>query len=65
VHAPALLINGDAAGPLFRSTIPATLHRLLPDSTRVEIGQASHLMHEDNPEAFNEALLAFLARHGG
>jgi pimeloyl-ACP methyl ester carboxylesterase len=30
---------------------------------RVEIRDASHLMHEDNAAAVNEAILGFLGRH--
>jgi pimeloyl-ACP methyl ester carboxylesterase len=60
VRAPVLLVNGDSSGSLFRSTIPATLHRLLPNSRRAVIADASHIMHEDNPAAFNDALVRFL-----
>ena len=65
VRAPVLLVNGDSSGPLFRSTIPATLHRLLQNSRRAVIANASHMMHEDNPPAFNDALLRFLRTDAG
>lgn len=65
VRAPVLLVNGDSSGPLFRRTIPATLHRLLQNSRRAVIANASHMMHEDNPAAFNDALLRFLRTDAG
>ena len=34
----------------------------LPRAERVQIPRASHIVHEDNPAAFNEALIAFLAK---
>lgn len=36
---------------------------LLSQVERVEIPLASHLMHEENPEAFNRAVLDFVRRH--
>jgi pimeloyl-ACP methyl ester carboxylesterase len=37
----------------------------MPRVERVDIRNASHLMYEDNAEAFNDAVLDFLARNGG
>jgi pimeloyl-ACP methyl ester carboxylesterase len=39
------------------------LEEILPNTERVEIPNASHLMHEENASAFNEAILEFLGRH--
>lgn len=36
------------------------LQELIPDSRRIDIPDASHIMHEDNPEAFNDAVIDFL-----
>jgi pimeloyl-ACP methyl ester carboxylesterase len=41
------------------------LEELLPIVERVEIPDASHLMHEDNASAVNEAIVGFLRRHRG
>jgi pimeloyl-ACP methyl ester carboxylesterase len=38
------------------------LEELIPTSQRVEIPHASHIMHEDNPDAYNRAVLTFLGR---
>jgi pimeloyl-ACP methyl ester carboxylesterase len=39
------------------------LEELLPEMERVEIPDASHLMHEDNAAVVNEVILGFLGRH--
>jgi pimeloyl-ACP methyl ester carboxylesterase len=39
------------------------LEEILPNTERVEIPNASHLMHEENAPAVNEEILAFLDRH--
>ncbi len=39
------------------------MEELLPNPERVEIPDASHLMHEDNSSRVNEAVLDFLGRH--
>lgn len=63
MEAPALLVAGERTPPLFRKTIIGKLEQLLPDAERVEIPNAAHLMHEENPEAFNTQLLSFLNQH--
>jgi pimeloyl-ACP methyl ester carboxylesterase len=62
VKAPTLLVTGDASAPLLRITLTNALQRLLPHVERVTIPGASHIMHEDDPATFNEAVLAFLRR---
>jgi pimeloyl-ACP methyl ester carboxylesterase len=46
--------------PVILRRLTDRLHELLPDSERVEIADASHLMHEDNPGMVNAAILGFL-----
>ena len=46
--------------PMFSVRLTDRLEELLPDATRVEVPGASHLAHEDNAEAVNEAILAFI-----
>jgi pimeloyl-ACP methyl ester carboxylesterase len=62
VQAPTLLLTGAASPPLFR-LLAEGLRERLPRAQRVEIAGASHLLHEDAPEATSAAILAFLARH--
>ena len=55
-----LLGGGDRSPAVFHATLLGKLANLLPNAERVEIPEASHLMHEENPDAFNQALLSFL-----
>lgn len=59
VDVPALLVNGEQSIPLFR-LLSDRLEELLPQAKRTFIPAASHAMHEDNPEMFNEQVLRFL-----
>ena len=62
ISVPTLLIYGEHD----RLTPPAigrALHERIAGSEFVEIEGAGHLTNIERPEAFNEALLAFLARH--
>lgn len=59
---PTLLVQGEVSPPMF-GRITDELARVLPDAARVTIPAASHIMHVENSPAFNEAVLAFLARH--
>jgi pimeloyl-ACP methyl ester carboxylesterase len=63
VSVPTLLITGDQSPP-FLIHLTDRLEELLPAVERNEIQDASHLMHEDNPAAVNQAILDFVGRHG-
>ena len=60
LQTPTLLMNGQKS-PAFFVRLTELLADLLPNAQRVEIVDASHWVHEDNPVAMNEAILAFLA----
>jgi pimeloyl-ACP methyl ester carboxylesterase len=62
IRAPVLLVVGEQS-PLHLRVLVDRLEELLPDMERVEIPDASHLMHEDNAAVVNEAILGFLGRH--
>lgn len=62
VKTPTLLVTGEQSPPLLRRTLTGRLESLLPNVERVEIHNASHVMHEQNPKGFNQAVLAFLHR---
>jgi pimeloyl-ACP methyl ester carboxylesterase len=58
---PTLLLNGEQSPSVFHR-LTDRLQELLPNSERVEIDGASHMMHEDNVSAYNAAVLSFLER---
>ena len=66
VKAPTLLLLGKES-PAFLHRLTDRLEELLPNVERSVVPGASHVMHEDNPRAVNEAVLGFLgvaaARH--
>jgi pimeloyl-ACP methyl ester carboxylesterase len=62
VRAPTLLVNGHDSPRIFHR-LTDELARLLPRARRVGIPAASHIMHEDNPAAYNAAVLSFLDGH--
>jgi pimeloyl-ACP methyl ester carboxylesterase len=62
VRAPTLLVNGQESPRIFHCLIDR-LAELLPAARRIGIPAASHIMHEDNPAAYNAAVLAFLDGH--
>ncbi len=57
---PTLLITGQRSPRLFHRLTEA-LAELLPRAQRVDISDASHIIHEDNPSGFRDAVLPFLA----
>lgn len=59
IHAPTLLITGESS-PVLWHKLTDQLEELIPDSRRIEIPNASHIMHEDNAAAYNRAVLSFL-----
>lgn len=62
ITAPTLLTNGERS-PVFFHRIVDALERCLPRSDRVAIPGASHTVPSESPQAFAEAVMAFLARH--
>jgi pimeloyl-ACP methyl ester carboxylesterase len=62
VAAPTLLMTGERS-PAYLLRLTDRLQRLLPNPERVKIAGASHLMHEEDPDAVNEAILGFVGRH--
>lgn len=56
---PVLLVTGERSVDLFHR-LADRLAELLPRVHRVGIAGATHAMHEDNPAAFNRAVLEFL-----
>jgi pimeloyl-ACP methyl ester carboxylesterase len=59
---PVLLLQG-AMSPAMFGLITDELVRVLPSAERATIPAASHGMHAQNPAAYNDAVLAFLAKH--
>ena len=62
IRRPVLLVTGERSPP-FALRLTDRLEELLPIVERVEIPDASHLMHEENATAVNEAIVGFLGRH--
>ena len=60
VAARSLIVAG-ANSPVFLRRMATLLASLLPNSSSFEVPSASHVMHLENPAAFNPALLRFLA----
>ena len=62
VKAPTLVMGG-AQTPRYFALISEVVVRCLPGSRLVTIPNATHPLSIQNPAAFNEALLQFLAQH--
>ncbi|MBV8521952.1 MAG: alpha/beta hydrolase [Acetobacteraceae bacterium] len=62
IRAPTLLIGGAKSPPPFPQIIDA-LVQAIPGAERVTIPHASHTMNLENPAAFNQAVLSFIAAH--
>ncbi len=62
IRAPVLLVTGELS-PALALRLTDRLEELLPTVERVEIPDASHLMHEENAPAVNDAIVGFLGRH--
>lgn len=60
VTAPTLLVTGERSPALLRLHLTRRLVDLLPNVRHVQIQEASHVMHEQNPAAFNKEVLSFL-----
>lgn len=63
IKTPTLLVTGERSPPLLRRVVTDKLEALLPNVERVEVPGASHIMHEQNSAAYNEAVLNFLRSH--
>src|SRR5262245_44721505 len=61
VKTPTLVVGGKQS-PRYLALINGVIVQCIPGSRLVVIPQASHLMSHQNPVAFNEALLHFLAQ---
>jgi pimeloyl-ACP methyl ester carboxylesterase len=61
VTVPTLLLSGERSPPLMR-VLTDRLEELLPHAERVDIPDASHDAHVDNPSAVTSAVLTFLER---
>ncbi|MGQ2182044.1 alpha/beta fold hydrolase (plasmid) [Bradyrhizobium barranii] len=62
VKAPTLVIDGELSPKRFH-VINDMLEHCLPSVERATIPAASHQMEVENPQAFNERVLAFIAKH--
>lgn len=62
IKTPTLLLRGDSS-QRWMLLANDELAKEMPEAERVLIPHASHLLHGMNPQAFSEAVLAFLARH--
>jgi pimeloyl-ACP methyl ester carboxylesterase len=60
IKAPMFLVKG-AKSPDFLRAILDQLHTCVPSSIETDIPNASHGVQYENPQAFNDALLQFLA----
>ena len=61
VGQPTLLVESERGPKLFKHLLEH-LEKLIGRSERVRIPEASHIMHEDNPEAFYQSIVSFLRR---
>jgi pimeloyl-ACP methyl ester carboxylesterase len=62
LRVPTLLLTGKRS-PAVLLRLTDRLEELLTHVERLEIRDASHVMHEDDPPAVNRAILDFLGRH--
>ena len=64
ISVPTLLVTGEQSLAFFER-IADRLQKCIPVVERQRIRGGSHLMFEDQPEAFNRVVLDFLSRHSG
>jgi non-heme chloroperoxidase len=62
IAAPLLLTGGERSPAFFHRIVDA-LALCLPRSERITVAGASHTVPGERPEAYGEAVVAFLARH--
>jgi len=56
---PVLMVTGERSPSVF-GNLSQSLEELISSAKTVVISQASHMMHEDNPEEYNAAVFEFL-----
>ena len=59
IKSPTLLVTGEQSPEIFHR-LTNRLEELIPNTQRMNIPNASHIMHEDNAAAFNRAILSFI-----
>lgn len=59
IRHPTLLLGGERSPRIFRYVLDR-LQELMPAARRAEIPDASHIMHEDAPDAFFDTVMGFL-----
>ena len=59
---PTMLLTAQSSPRVFHR-LADRLEELLPQAERVEVPDASHIMHEDNAPAFSTAVRSFIERH--
>jgi pimeloyl-ACP methyl ester carboxylesterase len=62
IKTPTLLVTGEKSPALLRR-LTDRLQELVPNTQRVNIAGASHLMHYEKPSPVNTAVMDFIARH--
>jgi pimeloyl-ACP methyl ester carboxylesterase len=62
IRVPTLVMTG-AISPVHMHCLADRLAELLPNIERVEVPEASHMMHWQNPDATAQAILGFVGRH--
>jgi len=62
IEKPTLLLGGEATIRVFTVVLDG-LSKCLPKAERVTLAGTAHGVQFENPKAFNEAVLKFLARH--
>lgn len=62
ITAPTLLSNGERSPRMFHRVIDR-LEVCLPNREKIEIAASSHTVPSDNPSAYDQAILAFMAKH--
>lgn len=62
INAPTLLSSGERS-PKFFSLIMDQLERCLPNRHRIVVSGSSHTVPLESPEAYQQAVLAFIGKH--
>jgi non-heme chloroperoxidase len=62
IAAPVLLSNGELSQNFFFKIIDQ-LEACLPNSERIVVAGSSHTVPSENPDAYDQAVLTFLAKH--